>query len=90
MTARSVKIHNDFIEDVYLWVWDLNTVDRRVVLDGARINAGMDQSISVETDQDGYALVEWYARKTQDPNTDKRQENVKIDKHENLNIGPFW
>jgi hypothetical protein len=65
--SLTVRIQNDDTQDVYVSVYDQNTMNHNPVLSGERINEGQYKDISITADGNSRGSISWAATRA-DPN----------------------
>lgn len=59
-----MRLYNDCMTDLYAWVWDLNTSNQQVVLNGARLNKGQEVGLILQVDGDRNYSIRWRVQTT--------------------------
>ncbi|MEM5461351.1 hypothetical protein VSR69_42260 [Paraburkholderia phytofirmans] len=72
--AIGIRIHNTDIGDLYVSIWDRNTADNRLLIDGDRINEEKELNLPVTADGDNHGKIAWRAVRVDDPNAVREDE----------------
>lgn len=61
-----VEIENADTQDLFVWVYDLNTANQQMVLAGARINEHQSSVVQIQEDGNGKGRIHWRAVRASD------------------------
>jgi hypothetical protein len=66
-TMATLSVTNTETFDVFVWIYDLNTLGHEVVLDGARLNKSATLSVQLQEDGTGNVSYHWAAEQIVPP-----------------------
>jgi hypothetical protein len=82
----SIRIHNDDLADLFVWVWDLNTFSGDLVLDAVRLNEDDSVDIEVQGDSDDNGRIAWRAVRADDSDAIRQVDELEVSDGDRVDV----
>lgn len=74
----TITIKNEDLEDLFVWVNDLNAYGKPYVINGIRLNQGRTRSVDVQLDGSGEGRISWRVQRHNDEHRQRLEEEVIV------------
>jgi len=82
----TIRLNNDDIGDLYIWIWDNNTFGAPAIVEGDRLNSGETREISIAASGDGDGNIAWRAVRVDDFTEAREERSVTVSNGDRVDL----